>query len=428
MSFTTVPITHQSSVNYDGDGGVVGRADLPEHILLVTTSWWPMVAHFAHELVKAGCRVSVLCPRGHAVEAVTGVKVYLHRAAQPLRRLSGVIRRGLPAFIIPADDRSVSYLHALHARGTAAERALIERSIGPEASYGVALSRVRLHALAERLGIAVPPGQAVPSIDALRSVLADGEGPWVLKTDGAWSGHGVRIADSPAAAIRAARALQRRQAILPALRRLVLYRDPFWLAASVRRSRPELSVQGYVQGWPATLAMVCEDGVVLAATVADVVVTLHETGPSVVIRLVDRPDTLAAAHALAAELRLNGFYGLDFMVEPETGRALLIEMNPRLTPLANVRVGIAGDLVGALVQSLSGRVIARPVAPVAAEKVSHFPLPRAFDPADPRLTGVFSNVPDDNPALVAAMQQKPWPDRRMLARMVAAFRRQPSKA
>ena len=226
-----------------------------EHVLLVTTCWWAATAHFAHLLVQAGCRVSALSPQGHAVQAVDGVTLYRQRPYLPIRRIAEVIRHSKPNLIVPADDRAVAYLHRLHKSGTSSERALIERSIGSPEHYDTVLSRVRLLALAQRLGIAVPANTAVASVDEMSRVLQRDRGPWVVKTDGAWSGHGVRIVTSRERAVNAAHGLRRRQQLAPALLRLLIYRDPYWLAASMRRERPELSVQGFVEGWPATLAM-----------------------------------------------------------------------------------------------------------------------------------------------------------------------------
>ena len=397
------------------------RTQTDEHFLLVTTCWWPAMAQFAQMLVRAGCRVSALCPYGHPVQAVEGVNIYRQRAYWPEARLSEVVRATRPSMIVPADDRAVAYLHRIHKTGTARERALIERSVGAPDRYDVVLSRVKLLALAQQLEIAVPSSTAIKSTDAMIELLSARAGPWVIKVDGAWSGHGVRIVFNREQAFDAARSL-RRQRIMPALKRLLVYRDPYWLAESIRRQRPELSVQSYIKGLPATLAMFCADGKVLAATMADVVANLGETGPSVIIRLVDRPEMLAAAHKLAGGLALTGFYGLDFMIEENTNRAFLIEMNPRLTPLVNVQVGKAGDLVAAAVRAVSGRRLP-PSDGGAWDMVAHFPLPSDFNRDDPRLSDCFYNQPKDSPALVAEVLQQSWPDRRLLARIVVALRK-----
>ncbi len=394
-----------------------------EHVLLVTTCWWAATAHFAHLLVHAGCRVSALSPQGHAVQAVDGVTLYRQRPYLPIRRIAEVIRHSKPNLIVPADDRAVAYLHRLHKSGTSSERALIERSIGSPEHYDTVLSRVRLLALAQRLGIAVPANTAVASVDDMSRVLQRDRGPWVVKTDGAWSGHGVRIVTSRERAVNAAHGLRRRQQLAPALLRLLIYRDPYWLAASMRRERPELSVQGFVDGWPATLAMFCSGGKVVAATSADVLARAHETGPAVIIKLVDRPDMMAAAHKLADALGLTGFYGLDFMIEQETGRALLIELNPRVTPLVNVRVGKAGDLIAAAIEVISGRRLMRRNEAPGTDLVAHFPLPDDFHPDDPRFVGCIHNRPKGSQALVNELLRSPWPDRRLLARVVTHVRK-----
>lgn len=339
--------------------------------------------------------------------------------------LSDAIAACRPALLVPADDRALAHLHRLHGIGSGAERRLIERSLGSPEHFDVVKSRVRLIALARTLGIAVPDDEAVTTPAGLGAWLARVAGPWVVKVDGAWAGHGVRIADTPGQAHRAFRELRRPLGFWTSFKRLLVNRDPFWLADRLRRAPPEVSVQAHVKGWPGNLAMFCRDGEVIGATVAEVVASLSETGPSTIIRLVDRPGLVAAAGKLARELRLTGFYGLDFMVEQATGRAVLIELNPRVTSLANLCSGRAGDLVAAAAALAMGQ----PCQPEAAtsctvaahDLVAHFPLAWHWNRDDPRLASCFQDVPWDEPGLIAEMLRPAWPDRQILARILSAL-------
>ncbi len=168
--------------------------------------------------------------------------------------------------------------------------------------------------------------------------------------------------------------------------------------------------------------MFCQNGEVLAATVAEAVAGNGATGPSSIVRLVDRPDFVDGARRLARELRLSGFYGLDFMVDEQTGQALLIEMNPRLTALANIRIDPARDLIGAVVTILSGAECAPPLRTPAGELVAHFPNAWQWHRDDPRLADCFHDVPWAEPALMDAMLAPTWPERHLLARLVSGSR------
>jgi len=289
---------------------------------------------------------------------VPGVTVLEQRAFHPTQALSAAIAACQPTLVIPADDRAVTDLHRLHQTGSDAERRLVERSLGSPHGYPVTTSRLRLLALARRLDIPVPDDQAIATPADLDAWIARTPGPWVLKVDGSWAGAGVQIAATRRQAHAAFDALSHQVNGGVALTRMLVNRDPFSAADWLRRKPQQVSAQRHVSGWPGNLAMFCRGGEVLAASVAEAVACGGATGPSTIIRLVDRPEFVEGARRLAHELRLAGCYGLDFMVEEATGRALLIELNPRLTPLSNIRIDAARDLVGAVVAVLTGAACA----------------------------------------------------------------------
>ena len=369
-------------------------------------------------MVQAGCEVSVLCPAGHPVHAVPGVSVRRHRGIDPVRALSEAIAACQPETVVPADDRAVFHLHRLHRTGTDAERALVERSLGAAEGFGVTASRSRLLEVARSLGIAVPEGAAVADRSGLGAWLDRVPGPWVLKVNGAWGGAGVRISSTREEARAAFETLGRWLNLWKVLRRLVVKGDSFWVSDWMCRGTPEVTAQAYVAGRPGNLAMLCRNGEVLAASVVETVKSMGPTGASTVVQVVDRPEFVADARLLARELGLNGFHGLDFMVENSTGRALLIEMNPRLTPLSNVRFGPGQDLVGAAATLLSGKACAPP-ATLPGRLVAFFPTAQQVGCDRELLASCFQDVPREQPALVAEMLRPSWPERRLLSRLLS---------
>ena len=240
-------------------------------MLFITTCWWPSFARLAHVFAVGGCRVTVVCPPGHPVAAAPSVTVIAHRAFRPMRAIADAIAACQPDLLVPGDDRSVGHLHQLHRTGSAAERALVERSLGAPVGYGTVMSRIDLIALARSLDIPVPADHRVDDPAGLSAWMDRVPGPWVIKRDGAWAGAGVRIAATPAEAIRARRKLRAAGNPLIALKRVLVNRDPFWLADWLRRRPPVISAQAHIEGWPGNLAMFCQDGEVLAVAVAEAV-------------------------------------------------------------------------------------------------------------------------------------------------------------
>ncbi len=407
----------------------------PGPVLLVTTCWWPTLARFAQLLARHGCTVALLSPPSHPGRVLTDVRLFEHSAFDPLRALSAAIGDSGASSVIPADDRSVNQLHRLHRQGTPAERALVERSLGAPEGFAVTGSRVAFIELARRLGCAVPDDTALPCTAALDAWTRAHPPPWVLKVDGAWGGGGVRVVHDRPAAQAAFAELKSWLNGAKSLKRLAVDRDPFWLADWLGRRRhrpgeargPRVSVQAYIEGWPGDLAMLCLDGRVLAALCCEAVKVESERGPATIVRLVQRPELIDAARRIAAALGLNGFHGLDFVVEAATGRALLVELNPRLTPLANIRLdpraGVARDLVAAAATLFSGMPCPPPERLPAGDLVAHFPTAQRADSHDARLTDCFQDIPVEDPALLAEMLRPIWPDRSLLARLLAALRR-----
>src|SRR6202789_2864545 len=97
-------------------------------VLIVAAKWWPLSARLAIALIRHGCRLSALCPKGHPLSLVGGLeRIERYRGTQSLSCLSRTLRDLRPEFVIPCDDGVVAQLHALHAQGPEM-RPLIERS------------------------------------------------------------------------------------------------------------------------------------------------------------------------------------------------------------------------------------------------------------------------------------------------------------
>lgn len=408
-----------------GDRSIAAR-HAPPHtalpILLVTTCWWTSFARLAQLLKIGGCDVSALCPVGHPLAALSGIRRYLPQWRHPLRGLSAAIAACHPLILVPGDERALAQLHDLHRHGSDAERRLVERSLGPMPGYAVTSSRLNLLTLAQRLGIPAAEATGINSEAELQAWMRHQPAPWVLKSSGSWSGMGVCIAQTPGEALAAFRRLRSPPGRLFALKRLLVNRDPYWLADRQANRRTEVIAQRYIQGQRGDLAMFCRQGEMIHAVSAITLASQGPTGPSLVVRLVDRPDFSAAAASLARELGLSGFYGLDFIVEAATGRALLIELNPRPTPLANIRAGEDGDLVGKAMSAL-GYPPGAALQAAASELVAYFPRAQALVADAALLSAAYHDVPWEEPDLMTEMLRTSWPDRQILPVLFKFLRR-----
>ena len=316
-------------------------------VLIVTTQTWLQVTRLATRLMERGARVSVLCPEESPLAFMSEVSgQFRFRIANPLGSLRHAIVATGAQYVIPTDDFSVGLLHDL--AGDARFLPLIERSLGRSDSFALLRSRYQLLSLAEGLGISVPRTKLIHEAGDLEAWVAETPLPFVLKKDGTWGGQGVRVVSSALEAGEVFRTLSQPERFN--------IRVATWLRtgngsafARLRCMRtPELTAQGFIEGIPANSMYACHEGKVLGEVQARVVASRGKTGPSIVIQLIQDPRIHEAGVKLVKELNISGFFGLDFILDGETGEPYLIECNPRATQLGHLSVAGQADLAGIL--------------------------------------------------------------------------------
>jgi hypothetical protein len=381
------------------------------HVLLATTGQLPSTARVAMEFHDAGARVSLISPGNHPARALDFISHQLaYRALTPQRCLEGALRRLRPDLVIPCDERAVRDLHALRRKTPHREVIrLIQKSTAPAENYPTITSRADLLALARREGAKVPPSMPLPNIAALERWIEDNPAPFVLKSDGSWAGFGVRVISDAGLAKSAFLQMTQPASGLLGLREALLEGNNFFIRPWLRRERATISVQRYIDGWPANIGVACWKGEVLATVCAESIATLSATGPSTVARIIRNDEMIDTAKRVVSALHLTGLIGFDFMIEAATGAAWLIEMNPRNTPICGLHLGPGRDLTEALVARLAGRPIRERPPRTERDVVVFFPDTWQQDPSSVFLQNGYHDVPWEQPALVRKLM---LPERR----------------
>jgi hypothetical protein len=105
-------------------------------------------------------------------------------------------------------------------------------------------------------------------------------------------------------------------------------------------------------------------------------------------------------------LGLSGFAGIDFILEKGSGRAVLLELNPRVTPTSHLGLRFGTDLCAALRAELAGGRVGESQsssrATVAEELVALFPSELMRDVSSEYLGSAYHDIPADEPELIAA--------------------------
>jgi len=416
MSVNTVPALKTETVPTQT------KMDSRTRILLADTDRRPYAARLAMAFAAIGCDVSAVCTSHHPLETLKAHhRLFPYSPVHPKASLLLAIQSTKPDLIIPCDDRAVLHLQQLCGqRGLdAAAVQVIERSLGPAGSYPVVSARYPLLELAREQGIRIPTTQYLQTERDLDEWCKKQPLPWVLKADGTWGGGGVRILDTLRQVQPQFQSLSEPCRLGRALKRLLVNRDPFYLRDWWQRSSRPVIAQAYITGRPSNCAVACWEGKVLAQTNVEVLDTSDPTGPARVVRLTDNPEMTRAAERIAEKLRLSGFFGLDFIIEKESGAAYLIEMNPRCTPLSHIEIGAGTGLVAALCSALTSRprsVAAPSASPqIDSQVIAYFP--QAHDLTGEFKESSFYDYPHGEPELVKALL-RPYPRQTLLYRIV----------
>src|ERR1700677_4030287 len=215
-----------------------GRPD--PSVLLVAAKWWPLSARMALALIRHGCQVQALCPAGHPLTHVSGIRrIYPLGGIFSLASARRALLECRPDLVIPCDDGVVSQLHEIHELEPSL-RSLIEYSLGPRGSYPVVESRYRFLSMALELGIRVPRMRTVARAEDLAAWHADIASTAVVKVDGESGGNGVRMAHSLDESLAAWRELRTPRGVATAWKRLTIDRDPLALWLRRRHRVPEV--------------------------------------------------------------------------------------------------------------------------------------------------------------------------------------------
>ncbi|MDF0643861.1 MAG: ATP-grasp domain-containing protein [Nitrospira sp.] len=397
-----------------------GRAVGPPRVLLTNTNRWHNAARLSINLSEAGCIVAAVCPTHHPVSR-TGVaqRIFPYSGVRPLNSLRTAIDAIAPSIIIPCDDLAVEHLHELYAYEYKGESPgseiddLIVRSLGSPESYPIVSARYDLTQTAAQEGIRVPDTALLNTVNDLESWRARQAFPWVLKADGTSGGRSVKIVYTLTEAEQRFSELSKQPNFGQVLKWLLVDRESFWLRHWLNRWSPRITIQSYINGHPANCAVVCSDGRVLAGISVEVLCAKEQTGPAIVVRVIDNTEMMGAAERIARRLRLSGLFGLDFIIEEGSGMPYLIEMNPRCTPLSHLRLGKGKDLIAAIIAQISGQPAQETRSVTSKDIIAYFP--QALKSKSPILESAFHDIPEEAPELVQEILH-PWPARCLLFR------------
>jgi chemotaxis protein methyltransferase CheR len=380
-------------------------------ILLTNTNRWPVVPRLVIAFRALGCEVGVLCPtpERRAQNLASVGSVFHYDGLAPTESLTRAIEAFAPDAIVPSCDRGVRHLHEIHADSLSRDiqgrkiATLIERSLGSPKGFPLVASRSDLLKIAKSEGILVPTTAAIESKADLKDWSTAFSLPWVIKADGTWGGQGVKIVNSSDQAACFLDEFGQRRPRLDLLSKLAFNRDRDWIVYDWKHSQKAVIVQSMITGRPANCAVVCWQGKVLAGIAVEVIETRGATGPATIVQVVPGSEMIAAAEKIAERLSISGFFGLDFMIEGNTGSVYLIEMNPRCTPPCPLPLGEGRDLIAAFCAQLSANEAPQNRPAIQQSFIAYFP--RAIESIEEVASAgqgdsIYRDIPQGEPTLL----------------------------
>jgi glutathione synthase/RimK-type ligase-like ATP-grasp enzyme len=331
-------------------------------LLLVSANSWATAGQTALALVLSGFAVAVVGPADSPIHLLRKLHAHFpYKSENSSASIKFAIAAWSPDILVLADDVAAQALRSLYLEASRKPHdpdsikliELLEYSFGDLHSFVDAQSKSEIFSLAASLGIACP--KTVLLTDDLDLTVIKDSGlsfPLIVKTDDAWGGLGVRIVNDRSALVAAIAELSLPYNLPDKLKRIFGRMLRMSLLHRTFGQPRKISLQQYVVGRPCTRAVVCWKGRVLAGVTVDVLATLHEFGPSAVVKVTHRTSVADAAEKLVAKLGLSGFLGFDFMLDVEDN-SWFLEMNPRATPTCHIST-VDHDLPGSLFAQITG--------------------------------------------------------------------------
>ncbi len=374
----------------------------PTVLLAATATSWLGTARIPRTLSDAGFGVALLAPRGSLALASrhlvrVGVVETETTPAQWIERFAAMVAATAPRLVIPCDDMAFRLLaHVVNrpADGEDSRRqlrlaALIRSSLGDPAFDAASVDKTQLPALAASLGVALPEYLVVDGVADAEPFVARHGWPVVLKRAHGFAGQGVAICrsrDELAGAFAAFRAADARE--------------------PSERGNARYLLQQFVAGTTRFFHAAAWEGELRAGFALEKLESNPApTGPPTVTRYFPGDDLRRISATLARALGISGLFFAEFIVDPQAGKPLLVEVNRRVSPATHRGALRRVDLCAALHSAVTGTPPqSRPALDAGEEGISvHFPQEWLRDPESPYLARFPSDVPWDEPELLEAM-------------------------
>jgi predicted ATP-grasp superfamily ATP-dependent carboligase len=269
---------------------------------------------------------------------------------------------------------------------------VVRRSLGPPSSWTDSIDKSRLFDVARRAGVPIADGDVAEREHDAAAIAAHLGYPVIVRPSRGSGGKGSARCDSEA---------ELRSAI-----RLAPSPDGLDTGEPQR-----FVIQRFIDGRVVNRAALAWNGVEIAGFTRGRLET-HPgpLGPASVVEFVGLPAVRDANLRLFAALDLHGLVGAQYMIEPDRGAALLIEIHRRMLPATHAGRLVGVDLAAALRACVDGVSWTGPtdLPGGTGRRIALFPQEWYRDPESGWLATLPSDAPWHDPRLFEAMLKIPY--------------------
>jgi hypothetical protein len=309
-----------------------------------------------------------------------------------------------PDVVLPGDEEALKVLQKLRKFAFAFELrrlfTLLDSSLPSSDVDDILLNKSSFIAEAKKWGVSVPLNIVISNLSELKAAGSQAGFPCVLKADNGYGGAGVIICQNYQELESAY--LQRNQPSVMAKIKSVLKRFFF---ISLVDGKSSVSVQQFISGQVGIAAFLAKNGQVLAYNQMSKHRTYPgTTGPTSVAKSCSYQSVVNFVNLLAKATRFNHFGAIDFIIEQNTEKIYVIELNPRPTPNCHISKAMgANDLCEALACSLYDNAYS--IVHEPSYLIAMYPNELRRDSQSEFVRIGYHDVPENDPDLKAALSQ-----------------------
>ena len=372
-------------------------------LLVATATQWLGAARMPRVLSRAGFDVSVLIPKGSLAEKSRFVSRIGFLPPNATTRewvyaFAATVKATAPRLVLPCDDTALRLLMLLatvpppdlqpdlHVE----LQALITESRGDPEFYRTSIDKTLISAAADAIGVPVPVHRVVSSLNEAESFIAASGFPVVVKRSQSTAGEGVVIA-------------RNRDELAGAISRLS-QSDGLDFGDSTLGS---VVLQAHVAGRIYFYVAAAWKGQLLAGFAVEKLEG-EPLGPTTASRYVRSKAMHELTGRLAKGFGLSGIFSPEFILQEETGKPILLELNRRMSHGSHIGASFNVDVATALHAAMHGiPSTTRSELDDGEEHVrAHFPSEWIRDADSRWLREARVDIPWDEPELFEALVEE----------------------